>query len=112
MALCVNPTDTYCRFKAEDGRVYIMAKALMETVFPEQKFEVLAEMPGTALKGMEYVPLFDFAVGKLDKKAWFVVCDNYVTMTGRHGHRPHCSGVRRGRQPRLPRERRAVRQLC
>lgn len=81
MALCVNPTDTYCRFKAEDGRVYIMAKALMETVFPEQKFEVLAEMPGTALKGMEYVPLFDFAVGKLDKKAWFVVCDNYVTMT-------------------------------
>ena len=81
MALCVNPTDIYCRFKAEDGRVYIMAKALMETVFPEQKFEVLAEMPGTALKGMEYVPLFDFAVGKLDKKAWFVICDNYVTMT-------------------------------
>lgn len=81
MALCVNPTDTYCRFKAEDGRVYIMAKALMETVFPEQSFEVLAEMPGTALKGMEYVPLFDFAVGKLDKKAWFVICDNYVTMT-------------------------------
>lgn len=81
MALCVNPTDTYCRFKAEDGRVYIMAKALMETVFPEQTFEVLAEMPGTALKGMEYVPLFDFAVGKLDKKAWFVICDNYVTMT-------------------------------
>ena len=81
MALCVNPTDIYCRFKAEDGRVYIMAKALMETVFPEQSFEVLAEMPGTALKGMEYVPLFDFAVGKLDKKAWFVICDNYVTMT-------------------------------
>ena len=81
MALCVNPTDIYCRFKAEDGRVYIMAKALMETVFPEQKFEVLAEMPGTALKGMEYVPLFDFAVGKLDKKAWFVICDNYVTMS-------------------------------
>ena len=67
MALCVNPTDIYCRFKAEDGRVYIMAKALMETVFPEQSFEVLAEMPGTALKGMEYVPLFDFAVGKLEK---------------------------------------------
>ena len=83
MALCVNPTDIYCRFKAEDGRVYIMAKALMETVFPEQKFEVLAEMPGTALKGMEYVPLFDFAVGKLDKKAWIVICDNYDGITDR-----------------------------
>ncbi len=59
-----------------------MAKALMETVFARSRsFEVLAEIPGTALKGMEYVPLFDFAVGKLEKKAWFVVCDNYVTMT-------------------------------
>ena len=34
---------------------------------------------------MEYEPLFDFAVGKLDKPAWRVICDDYVTMTDGSG---------------------------
>lgn len=80
LALCVNPSDTYARFNAQ-GHTYIMAKALIPAVFPNEEIELLAEMPGCDLKGMEYVPLFDFAVGKLDKPAWYVVCDNYVTMT-------------------------------
>ena len=77
LALCVNPTDTYCRVKAED-RVYIMAKALVEKVFPDKETEILSEFPGTDLKGMEYEPLYRFV--EPDGKAWFVVCDNYVTM--------------------------------
>ena len=80
LALCVNPHDTYCKF-AVDGQVIIMAKALIDACFPGKEIEVLAEMPGSDLRGMEYVPLFDFAVGKLKKKAWFVVCDEYVTMS-------------------------------
>ena len=80
LALCVNPYDTYCKF-AVDGQVIIMAKALIDACFPGKEIEVLAEMPGSDLRGMEYVPLFDFAVGKLKKKAWFVVCDEYVTMS-------------------------------
>ena len=84
LALCVNPRDTYARFNAE-GKTYIMAKALIDTVFAGKDVEILAEMPGSDLKGMEYVPLFDFAVGKLDKPAWFVVCDDYVTMTDGSG---------------------------
>ncbi len=80
LALCVNPKDTYCRFNV-DGQTIIMAKALIETVFPEKEIEIVAEMPGCELRGMEYEPLFDFAKGKLDKKAWFVICDDYVTMT-------------------------------
>ena len=80
LALCVNPRDTYAKFVVE-GQTYIMAKALIETVFAGKEAEILAEMPGAELKGMEYVPLFDFAVGKLDKAAWFVVCDDYVTMS-------------------------------
>ncbi|MBP3657510.1 MAG: isoleucine--tRNA ligase, partial [Clostridia bacterium] len=80
LALCVNPHDTYVKF-AVDGQVIIMAKALVEACFPGKETEVIAEMPGCELRGMEYVPLFDFAVGKLKKKAWFVVCDEYVTMS-------------------------------
>lgn len=80
LALCVNPHDTYARFTVE-GQTYIMAKALISTVFAGKEVAIQAEMPGSDLRGMEYVPLFDFAVGKLDKPAWFVLCDDYVTMT-------------------------------
>ncbi|MBR2661596.1 MAG: isoleucine--tRNA ligase [Clostridia bacterium] len=78
LALCVNPRDTYCRFTAPDGKKYIMAKALTETVFSGQELAFEAEFPGTDLKGMEYEPLYRFV--EPDKKAWFVVCDDYVTM--------------------------------
>ena len=77
LALCVNPKDTYCRLQAE-GKTYIMARALAEKVFGDREIEILEEFPGESLKGMEYEPLFRFQ--EPDKKAWFVVCDNYVTM--------------------------------
>ncbi|MBQ8618366.1 MAG: isoleucine--tRNA ligase [Clostridia bacterium] len=80
LALCVNPHDTYCKFIV-DGQTIIMAKALIDAIYPDKEIQVLAEMPGEELRGLEYVPLFDFAVGKLKKKAWFVVCDEYVTMS-------------------------------
>jgi len=80
LALCVNPHDTYCRFIV-DGQTIILAKALIDVIYPDKELQILAEMPGCDLRGLEYVPLFDFAVGKLKKKAWFVVCDEYVTMS-------------------------------
>ena len=78
LALCVNPADLYCRFAAPDGRKYIMAKALAEKVFDGQELVYEAEFTGTELKGTEYEPLYCFE--QPDKKAWFVVCDDYVTM--------------------------------
>ncbi len=80
LALCVNPTDTYCKFLAADGRVYIMAKALMASCFPGETPEILSEMPGEALRGLRYEPLFDFAKEQVHQPAWYVVCDSYVTM--------------------------------
>ncbi len=80
LALCVNPHDMYAKFRV-DGQTIIMAKALIDAIYPDKEIEMIAEMPGCELRGMEYVPLFDFAVGKLKKKAWFVVCDEYVTMS-------------------------------
>ena len=84
LALCVNPHDTYCRITVE-GKRYIMGKALVSSVFSGKEVQYDAEMPGIDLKGMEYEPLFDFAVGKLDKPAWRVICDDYVTMTDGSG---------------------------
>lgn len=77
VALCVNPEEMYVRVKHE-GYTYIMAEALVETVLKEN-FEVVESFKGKTLEYKEYEPLFDFV--NPDKKAWFVTCDSYVTLT-------------------------------
>lgn len=77
VALCVNPEEIYVRVKHE-GYTYIMAEALVETVLKEN-FEVIESFKGKTLEYKEYEPLFDFV--NPDKKAWFVTCDSYVTLT-------------------------------
>ena len=77
LALCVNPTAAYCRLTV-DGTRYIMARALVEKIFEGKEVTIEEEFPGETLKGMDYEPLYRFV--EPDKKAWFVVCDNYVTM--------------------------------
>ena len=91
VALCVNPDETYCKVKAADGYTYYMAEALLDKVLGklaenegDKAYEVLETYKGTDLERKEYVPLFDFAAGiieKQHKKAHFITCDNYVTMT-------------------------------
>ena len=77
VALCVNPSQSYVKVQAEDG-IYVLAEALVKSVFKEQEVTVLESYIGTDLCGTEYVPLYDFI--KTDKKGYFVVADNYVTM--------------------------------
>ena len=90
VALCVNPTDTYCKVKAADGYTYYMAKALLDKVLSplakegEAAYEILEEMEGRALEGKAYVPLFDYTGKEAErqkKKAHFVTADSYVTMS-------------------------------
>ncbi len=90
LALCVNPEETYCKVKAVDGYTYYMAEALLDTVLgklakeDEKAYEVLDSFKGTALEYKEYEPLFKCAsdaAQKQHKKAHFVVCDDYVTMS-------------------------------
>jgi isoleucyl-tRNA synthetase len=80
LGLCVNPDVDYVKIKV-DGTVYYMAEALVDTVFDgvEGEREVLEKYKGKDLEYREYEPLYDYAVGKLKKKAFFVVCDDYVT---------------------------------
>ena len=85
VALCVNPDETYVKVKMkEDGTVYYMAQALCDTVLGEGTYDVLETFVGKDLEYKEYEPLFDYAVAtceKQHKKAFYVVCDNYVTLT-------------------------------
>ena len=79
VALCVNPNETYVKVKTEDGFTYYLAKELCDTVLGEGKYEILESYVGTDLEYKEYEPLFPFV--ELKQKAYYVVCDTYVTLT-------------------------------
>ena len=90
VALCVNPDEIYCKVKAADGYTYYMAEALLDKVLgklakdDEPAYEILEKYKGTDLERKEYEPLFACtgeAAAKQRKKAHFVTCDNYVTMS-------------------------------
>ena len=85
LALCVNPDEEYVKVQMkEDGRVYYMAHALTDKVLGEDAYEVLDTFKGTDLEYKEYEPLYDCAAvhaKKQNKKAFYVVCDSYVTLT-------------------------------
>ncbi|MGN0973508.1 MAG: isoleucine--tRNA ligase [Bacilli bacterium] len=76
VALCVNPKETYVKVKSQ-GYKFILAKALMNKVLGDE-VEVLEEYSGKELEYMEYEQLLPFL--NVDKKGFFVTCDNYVTM--------------------------------
>jgi isoleucyl-tRNA synthetase len=82
LALCVNPEIDYVKIRVADT-VYYLAEALVDTVFADKEGEreVLARLKGKELEYREYEPLYPFAVDKIDKKAFFVTCDPYVTTT-------------------------------
>ena len=77
VALCVNPDEDYVKVKQGDY-TYILANALVETVLKED-YTVLETYKGKDLEGIEYEPLWGGL--NVKSKAWFVVCDNYVTLT-------------------------------
>ena len=90
VALCVNPDETYVKVKAADGYTYYMAEALLDKVLgklaTEDKpaYEILESYKGKDLEYKEYEPLFACAgeaAAKQHKKAHFVTCDGYVTMS-------------------------------
>ena len=80
LGLCVNADVDYVKIKVADT-VYYLAEALVDTVFEdvEGEREVLGRMKGRALEHREYEPLYPYAEGKIRKKAFYVVCDDYVT---------------------------------
>ena len=91
VALCVNPDEEYAKVKACDGCTYYLAGALLDAVLGklhreegEPAYTVLETLPGRKMEYMEYEPLYDCAAKiaeKQHKKAFYVLCDRYVTLT-------------------------------
>ena len=90
VALCVNPDETYVKVKAADEYTYYMAEALLDSILGKlgteetPAYEVLETYKGTDLEYKEYEPLYQCAADVADKqrkKAHFVTCDTYVTLT-------------------------------
>ena len=92
VALCVHPEECYVKVKAADGNIYYMAQALLDTVLGGlgdeasgvAAYEILETYTGRDLENKEYEPLFPFACATVEqqhKKAFYVTCDTYVTLT-------------------------------
>ncbi len=77
VALCVNAEEEYVKIKQGDV-YYILASALVASVI-DGDYEIVEKYLGSELENREYVPLFDFV--NPDKRAFFVTCDPYVTLT-------------------------------
>ena len=78
VALCVNPDETYVKVKNEEN-IYYLAEALCDSVLGEGNYSVLEKFVGKDLEYKEYEPLFPFVTPQ--KKAYYVTCDNYVTLS-------------------------------
>ncbi|MBQ4243853.1 MAG: isoleucine--tRNA ligase [Clostridia bacterium] len=91
IGLCVNPDEKYDKVKAADGYTYILAEALLDSVLGSIEreegtpaYEIIETYIGKDLEYKEYEPLYDCAreaAEKQHKKAFFIYCDNYVTMS-------------------------------
>lgn len=80
VALAMNPNETYVKLK--DGNdYYIMAQALIHSLFKEGEYEIVEERHGKEYEYAKYIPLFNFAYEKNKDKAFFVTMADYVTLT-------------------------------
>ena len=83
LGLCVNANVDYVKIQVGDT-IYVLAEALVDSVFDgiDGERKILDKFKGKDLEGCVYEPLYPFAdaiVKKSGKKAFIVVCDDYVT---------------------------------
>ena len=76
VALCVNPNEEYVKVKSQ-GHKFILAKKLANKILGED-IEILETYKGSELEYVEYEQLIPSL--SVDKKAFYVTCDEYVTM--------------------------------
>jgi len=82
LALAVGKDIDYVYAKEKaTGHTYIFAKALLSSVFknPDQEAEILKEVKGSALLGMQYEPLFNYFADKKKQSAFKVIHADHVT---------------------------------
>ena len=77
VALAVHPDEIYIKIRY-NGQTLILAEARAGALLKGQEYELMDSFPGKKLENVEYEPLFKYA--KPDKKAWYVVIADFVTM--------------------------------
>lgn len=89
-ALCVNPDEEYVKVKACDGKIYYIALSLADKVLGkladegEKAYEIIETYKGKDLEYREYEALYECTAQeckKQNKKAHYITCDGYVTMS-------------------------------
>ena len=78
VALCVNPTEEYVKVESM-GYKFILAASLAHTVLGDD-YEILETYKGKDLEYTKYEQLIPSDI-KVNGEAFFVTCDNYVTMS-------------------------------
>ncbi len=67
VALAVGPDIRYVKIR-DNGNTYILARDRLPAYYKnEADYEVLEELPGSALEGLRYVPLFDYFADRSDR---------------------------------------------
>lgn len=77
VALAVNPNELYIKVRYH-GEELILAEERASTLLKGENYELIDGYKGKELEFMEYEPLFNYA--QSDKKAWYIICADFVTM--------------------------------
>jgi len=77
VALAVHPEEFYIKVKYH-GEELILAEERAATLLKGEDYELLDGFKGKDLEYKEYEPLFTYA--KPEKKAWYIICADFVTM--------------------------------
>jgi len=77
VALAVHPDEPYLKIKYRD-EILILAEERVARLFKGEEYEILDRFMGKELEGKEYEPLFTYE--RPEKKAWYVICADFVTM--------------------------------
>ena len=78
VALAVHPDEAYIKIRYKD-QILIFAEERAAHILKGEEYELLDGFPGKNLEKIEYEPLFDYA--KPNKKAWYVVLADFVSMS-------------------------------
>ncbi|KAI0982541.1 hypothetical protein GJ496_005943 [Pomphorhynchus laevis] len=84
LALCVHPDKMYCQIQHNrSGRNFIVLESRVkylgnDNMNDSDEYSIKERFPGRDLKGLEYVPPFDYFVGKFSN-AFRVLLSDYVT---------------------------------
>lgn len=84
LAVCVRSTMDYVHIRdLKTGKQYILAASRLVQMYKKPKegsdYSLLANFKGSELNGKQYEPPFDFFKEAFGKKAFRVLCDDYVT---------------------------------